>query len=107
MFSALLTADGLIALVTLTAMEIVLGIDNVVFLAILVGRLPVDQQPLARRLGLSLALGIRIGLLLAITWIMGAHRAILLGARSRHLGTGPDPARRRPLPDRESDLGDL
>ena len=71
MFSALLTADGLIALVTLTAMEIVLGIDNVVFLAILVGRLPVDQQPLARRLGLSLALGIRIGLLLAITWIMG------------------------------------
>jgi predicted tellurium resistance membrane protein TerC len=71
MFSALLTADGLIALVTLTAMEIVLGIDNVVFLAILVGRLPADQQPLARRLGLSLALGIRIGLLLAITWIMG------------------------------------
>jgi predicted tellurium resistance membrane protein TerC len=71
MFSALLTADGLIALVTLTAMEIVLGIDNVVFLAILVGRLPEDQQPLARRLGLSLALGIRIGLLLAITWIMG------------------------------------
>jgi predicted tellurium resistance membrane protein TerC len=71
MFGALLTADGLIALVTLTAMEIVLGIDNVVFLAILVGRLPVDQQPLARRLGLSLALGIRIGLLLAITWIMG------------------------------------
>ena len=71
MFSALLTADGLIALVTLTAMEIVLGIDNVVFLAILVGRLPVGQQPLARRLGLSLALGIRIGLLLAITWIMG------------------------------------
>ena len=71
MFSALLTADGLIALVTLTAMEIVLGIDNVVFLAILVGRLSVDQQPLARRLGLSLALGIRIGLLLAITWIMG------------------------------------
>jgi predicted tellurium resistance membrane protein TerC len=71
MFSALLTADGLIALVTLTAMEIVLGIDNVVFLAILVGRLPGDQQPLARRLGLSLALGIRIGLLLTITWIMG------------------------------------
>jgi predicted tellurium resistance membrane protein TerC len=74
MFSALLTADGLIALVTLTAMEIVLGIDNVVFLAILVGRLPAGQQPLARRLGLSLALGIRIGLLLAITWDL-----ILLG----------------------------
>lgn len=68
---ALLTADGLIALVTLTAMEIVLGIDNVVFLAILVGRLPTSQQTLARRLGLTLALGMRIGLLLMISWIMG------------------------------------
>jgi predicted tellurium resistance membrane protein TerC len=67
---ALLTADGLIALVTLTAMEIVLGIDNVVFLAILVGRLPTSQQAFARRLGLTLALGMRIGLLLAISWIM-------------------------------------
>jgi len=68
---ALLTADGLVALVTLTAMEIVLGIDNVVFLAILVGRLPAGQQPVARRLGLTLALGMRIGLLLAISFIMG------------------------------------
>jgi len=68
---ALLTADGLIALVTLTAMEIVLGIDNVVFLAILVGRLPTSQQAFARRLGLTLALGMRIGLLLMISWIMG------------------------------------
>ena len=68
---ALLTADGLIALVTLTAMEIVLGIDNVVFLAILVGRLATSQQALARRLGLTLALGMRIGLLLMISWIMG------------------------------------
>jgi predicted tellurium resistance membrane protein TerC len=71
MFDALLTADGLLALTTLTAMEIVLGIDNVVFLAILVARLPTSQQGVARRLGLSLALGIRIGLLLAISWIMG------------------------------------
>ncbi len=68
---ALLTADNFIALVTLTAMEIVLGIDNVVFLAILVGRLPAGQQAFARRLGLTLALCIRIGLLLAITWVMG------------------------------------
>ena len=68
---ALVTADGLIALVTLTAMEIVLGIDNVVFLAILVGRLPAGQQMVARRLGLTLALGLRVGLLLAISWIMG------------------------------------
>src|SRR5678815_4651065 len=52
-------------------MEIVLGIDNVVFIAILVGRLPAGQQTLGRRLGLILALGIRIGLLLTISWIMG------------------------------------
>ena len=107
MFSALLTADGLIALVTLTAMEIVLGIDNVVFLAILVGRLPADQQPLARRLGLSLALGIRIGLLLAISWIMGLTAPFFSVLGRRRLGAGPHPARRRPLPDREGHLGDL
>jgi predicted tellurium resistance membrane protein TerC len=71
---AFLTTEGLIALVTLTAMEIVLGIDNVVFIAILVGRLPYPQQALARRLGLVLALGMRIGLLFAITWIMGLTR---------------------------------
>ena len=68
---AFLTADGLASLLTLTAMEVVLGVDNVVFLAILVGRLPQAQQTLARRLGLTLALGIRIGLLFAISWIMG------------------------------------
>src|SRR5512145_654208 len=71
MLDAFLTADGLIALVTLSAMEIVLGIDNVVFLAILVARLPSGQQAFARRLGLTLALGLRILLLLAISWIMG------------------------------------
>ncbi len=69
--AALLTADGLLALVTLSAMEIVLGIDNVVFIAILVGRLPDAQRETARRLGLVLALGIRIGLLFAISWMMG------------------------------------
>ena len=68
---ALLTADGLLALVTLSAMEIVLGIDNVVFIAILVARLPEAERELARRLGLFLALGIRIGLLFTISWLMG------------------------------------
>ena len=67
----LLTGDGLLALVTLSAMEIVLGIDNVVFIAILVGRLPQAQREVARRLGLILALGIRVLLLFAITWMMG------------------------------------
>jgi predicted tellurium resistance membrane protein TerC len=65
------TTDGLIALVALTAMEIVLGIDNIVFITILTGRLPEKQRPLGRRLGLALALGTRIVLLMAITWIMG------------------------------------
>ena len=68
---ALLTADGLLALATLSAMEIVLGIDNVVFIAILVGRLPEARREVARRLGLILALGIRVLLLFAITWMMG------------------------------------
>ena len=66
----ILTADGLLSLLTLSVMEIVLGIDNVVFIAILVARLPAGQQGLARRLGLTLALGIRIGLLFTISWMM-------------------------------------
>ena len=67
---ALLTADGLVALATLAALEIVLGVDNVVFIAILTARLPARQQETARRLGLTLALGIRIGLLFTISWMM-------------------------------------
>jgi len=66
----LFTSQALVALLTLSAMEIVLGIDNVVFLAILSGKLPPAQQALARRLGLTLALGMRVLLLLAIAWIM-------------------------------------
>jgi predicted tellurium resistance membrane protein TerC len=72
--SSFLTADGLIALVTLTAMEIVLGVDNVVFIAILTSRLPASQQERARKIGLTLALGIRIGLLFVISWMMGLTR---------------------------------
>jgi len=67
----LLTPDNLVALLTLTVMEIVLGIDNVIFIAILVGKLPEAQREVARRVGLALALVIRIGLLLAISWVMG------------------------------------
>jgi predicted tellurium resistance membrane protein TerC len=74
--SAFLSADGLVALVTLTAMEVVLGIDNIVFIAILTARLPPARQALARRLGLILALGIRVGLLFAISWLMGLTRPL-------------------------------
>jgi predicted tellurium resistance membrane protein TerC len=59
-----------IALATLTALEIVLGIDNVVFISILAGKLPAHQQDRARRVGLALAMFMRIALLLSLTWIM-------------------------------------
>lgn len=59
-----------VSLLTLTTMEVVLGIDNLVFLAILAGRLPASQQRLARRIGLTLALVMRLGLLAVISWIM-------------------------------------
>jgi predicted tellurium resistance membrane protein TerC len=74
---ALLSVDALLGLATLTLMEIVLGIDNVVFIAILVGKLPAAQRNLARRLGLTLALGIRILLLLTISWIMGLTKPLV------------------------------
>ena len=73
---AFLTADGLVALLTLSVLEIVLGVDNVVFIAILTSRLPAGQQASARRVGLSLALVIRVGLLFAITWIMSLTRPL-------------------------------
>ncbi|MBL0278278.1 MAG: TerC family protein [Anaeromyxobacter sp.] len=63
--------DTWIALATLSAMEIVLGLDNIVFLTILAGRLPAHEQPKARRLGLAFALLTRLGLLFAISWVMG------------------------------------
>lgn len=59
-----------IALVTLTALEIVLGVDNVIFISILSGKLPADQQKRARTLGLALAMGTRILLLVSIAWII-------------------------------------
>jgi predicted tellurium resistance membrane protein TerC len=59
-----------IALATLTALEIVLGIDNIIFISILVGRLPEAQRNKARRLGLALAMIMRIALLLSLAWIM-------------------------------------
>jgi predicted tellurium resistance membrane protein TerC len=68
--SILFTAEGLISLVTLIVMEIVLGIDNIIFISILAGKLPPDEQPKARRIGLILALLIRIGLLFSISWIV-------------------------------------
>ena len=67
---AFLTADGLIALFTLTFLEVVLGVDNVIFISILTGRLPAHQQQKGRTIGLAGAMGMRILLLLSLTWIM-------------------------------------
>jgi predicted tellurium resistance membrane protein TerC len=67
---AFLTADGILALVTLTFLEIVLGVDNVIFISILSGKLPASQQSKARRLGLAAAMIMRILLLLSIAWVI-------------------------------------
>ncbi len=63
--------EALIALVALTLMEIVLGIDNIVFIVILTGRLPKQQQKSGRRVGLLAAMGMRVLLLVFLSWIMG------------------------------------
>jgi predicted tellurium resistance membrane protein TerC len=60
-----------IALATLTALELVLGIDNIIFISILVDKLPKERQELARKLGLFMAMFMRIGLLLVLAWIIG------------------------------------
>ncbi len=67
---ALFTSSGLVALVTLTFLEIVLGVDNVIFISILSSKLPGPQQGRARRIGLLAAMGMRILLLLSIVWII-------------------------------------
>ena len=71
MFEWLASPEAWIALGTLTALEIVLGIDNIIFISILVGRLPRKQRTFARRTGLGLAMITRLGLLFSISWVMG------------------------------------
>ena len=67
---AFLTADGLVALLTLTVLEVVLGIDNVIFISILAGKLPPAEQERARKIGLMAAMVMRILLLMSIAWII-------------------------------------
>jgi len=67
---ALFTADNMIALATLTALEVVLGVDNVIFISILAGKLPAAQQARARRVGLLAAMIMRILLLFSLAWIV-------------------------------------
>ena len=71
MFDWITSPESWVALLTLTTLEIVLGIDNIIFISILVGRLPEAQRNFARRMGLGLAMLTRLGLLFSITWVMG------------------------------------
>ena len=77
-----------VALLTLIVLEVVLGIDNLIFIAILSNKLPPEQQALARRVGLFLALGMRIGLLLLIGWLVTLQTPLfdlgIVGAPSEH-----------------------
>jgi predicted tellurium resistance membrane protein TerC len=72
----LFTTSNLLALLSLTLLEIVLGIDNIIFLSILTSKLPPERRPTARRVGLSLALVARIAFLLSISWIMGMREPL-------------------------------
>lgn len=65
------------ALVTLTVMEIILGVDNIVFISVLVSRLPAQQAKVARQAGLAMALGFRILLLFTLTWLIGLQETVL------------------------------
>src|ERR1044072_5720842 len=67
---AFLTSEGLLALVTLTFLEVILGVDNVIFISILSSRLPAGQQRPARRTGLIAAMFMCVGLLFSIAWII-------------------------------------
>ena len=76
--SVLLTADGIIALLTLTMLEIVLGIDNIIFISLLSGELPPHQRDRARITGLALAMFTRVALLLSLSWVMSLEATLFV-----------------------------
>ena len=77
MIGLLTSPEAWAALLTLTALEIVLGIDNVIFLSVIVSRIPPQQAKRARQIGLALALLFRIALLSALVWLIGLTRAVV------------------------------
>jgi len=82
----LLTADALISLVTLTVLEIVLGIDNVIFVSIIMGKLSVAQQPTARRIWMFTGIGIRVLLLVGLGWLVHNPLEIPIAGYTFELG---------------------
>ena len=96
--SFLFSIDSMMALVTLTALEIVLGIDNIIFIAILTGRLPSEQQHSTRIIGLTLALVMRLVLLFSIFWIMQLTTPLFSIPVMTEIGNGGDPLSQNSLP---------
>src|ERR1700730_8183419 len=82
MIELLTSAEAWAALLTLTALEIVLGIDNVIFLSVLVSRVPEPQATRARQIGLALALVFRIALLSLLVWLIGLTEPLITIART-------------------------
>ena len=102
MFVWIADPSAWVALATLTALEIVLGVDNIIFISILVGRLPEARRDSARRLGLGLAMGTRILLLLSIAWVMRLTAPLFTGiACTRSMALSK--AKKSPLSGRELD----
>ena len=77
MFSWIASPEGWVALATLTSLEIVLGIDNIIFISILVGRLPPEKRTFARRTGLMLAMLTRLALLFSIVWVANLTQPLI------------------------------
>jgi len=85
---SLLTADGLVALVTLTVLEIVLGIDNIIFISILADKLPEHQRNKLRFWGIALAMVMRLGLLAFISWILKLDQTLFTMFENEFTGKG-------------------
>lgn len=89
-FQAFAHVEAWVALLTLSVMEVVLGLDNVIFIAILVGKLPAHERERTRRLGLIIALVLRISLLLTISWLMGLKESLFTFPGTTWSPTGKD-----------------
>ena len=101
MIELLTSPEAWAALLTLTALEIVLGIDNVIFLSVIVSRLPELQAKRARQIGLALALVFRIMLLSVLVWLIGLTQPVFTVKRSGLFLARHHPDRRRAVPDRQ------
>ena len=101
MMELLASPEAWVALLTLTALEIVLGIDNVIFISVIVSRIPPEQAKRARQIGLLLALVFRIILLSVLVWLIGLTEPVITVKRRRAVVARHHPDRRRRLPDRE------